>query len=90
MIDTYYKVRWRKFFELLAENFFRVKRVPEKTKKQKNGRNTFDDDYFYNQMAKYERTWITQEEANNVSDEDTMTVVLELIEKYRDAFSGNN
>ena len=90
MIDTFYKVRWRKFFELLAENFFRFKKVAEKTKKQKNGRNTFDDDYFYSNMAKYERTWITLEEAAAESDEDTMTVVIELVDKYRDDFSGKN
>ncbi|MBQ6707749.1 MAG: alpha-N-acetylglucosaminidase C-terminal domain-containing protein [Clostridia bacterium] len=81
-IDSYYAVRWRKFFELLAENFFRLKHVPEKTKKQLNGRNTFNDDYFYVDMAKYERTWITQEEAVATSDEDTLTVARELIEKY--------
>ncbi len=90
LIDTYYAVRWRKFFELIAENFFRVKKVREKTKKQLNGRNTFDDDYFYNQMAKYERTWITQEEAAAESDEDTLTVALELVEKYRDDITGKN
>jgi len=83
-VDTYYAVRWRKFFELLAENFFRLKHVPEKTKKQLNGRNTFNDDYFYVDMAKYERTWITQEEVVATSDEDTLTVARELIEKYKE------
>ncbi len=87
-LNTFYAKRWRAFFEILAANFKKLKRLPEKTKAQVFDRDAYLGSDFGISLAKVEKAWIAEyaPENDSVGKEDTLLVAKELVAKYAQNF----
>ena len=85
LIKTYYAMRWRSFFELLAVNFKGIRRISTVTHKQLNDRNEHRGSGFYKNLERTERNWIATCSPEEPSGENTLSVAKELLSKYRKA-----
>lgn len=87
-LKTFYGKRWRAFFEYLAANFKKLRRIPEKTNKQVFDRDTYLGSEFGARLSKVERQWITEysPEFDLVGKENTLAVAKELVAKYAPNF----
>ena len=82
VVGGYYSKRWREFFELLAKDFKKKKRISTVTRKQINGRNLSRGNSFYKKLDSTERKWITKCRAGEPGDEDALKIAEKLYEKY--------
>ncbi len=87
-LKTFYGKRWRAFFEYLAANFKKLRRIPEKTKNQIFDRDAYLGSEFGARLSKVERQWITEysPETDSVGKENTLSVAKELVSKYAPNF----
>lgn len=83
-VGTYYLNRWRAYYKLLASHFTKRRLVNLVTKKQIAGRNEFRGNKVYKRYEKLENYWISHYKPSEPSDEDTIDVAKELVNKYRD------
>ncbi len=83
LLNTFYLMRWRAWFEYLAVSF--KKRLPERTREQSLGRDAYLGSDFSRQLALKERSWISEYAPayDDVAREDTLTVAKELLIKYQ-------
>ncbi len=84
VLNTFYAKRWRAFFETLAANFKKLRRLPEKTKTQVFDRDAYLGSDFNISLSKVEKAWIAEyaPENESVGKEDTLLVAKELVAKY--------
>ncbi|MBR4050163.1 MAG: alpha-N-acetylglucosaminidase C-terminal domain-containing protein [Clostridia bacterium] len=84
VLNTFYAKRWRAFFETLAANFKKLRRLPEKTKTQVFDRDAYLGSDFGISLSKVEKAWIAEYAPENefVGKEDTLLVANELVAKY--------
>ena len=83
LLGTYYMLRWREFYYMLAQNFKGYKRVSTKTKKQFFGRNDYRGNGFYKNLERFEKDWISTCRPPAPSDEDPIKLSKDLLKKYR-------
>ena len=83
LLKTYYLMRWRALFEVLAVSF--KKRLPERTKEQSLGRDAYLGSEFNRRLAEKERSWVSEyaPETELVAKEDTLAVARELLDRYK-------
>ncbi len=82
LIKTFYLPRWYSFFEQLAVDFKKRKCKVTTTKRKHNDREDYDGTPFYRSVAKFESNWLSHYKPEPPSEEDTLEVAKELIEKY--------
>lgn len=87
-LGTFYSKRWRAMFEILAANFKKLRRLPEKTKTQVFGRDAYLGSDFGISLSKVEKAWIAEYNPENelVGKENTVLVAKELLVKYAPNF----
>ncbi len=87
-LKTFYGVRWRAFFEYLAANFKKLRRVPEKTKHRFFERDAYLGSEFGARLSRVEKDWISgySPEYEAVGRESTLDVAKELVSKYAPNF----
>ena len=90
LIKTYYAHRWRMLFEMLAGSFNGIRRVSTVTRKQLYGRNEQRGNGFYKNLERFERNWIATCSPEEPSDENTLKVARELLNKYRNGILETN
>lgn len=83
LLNTYYAERWHEFFTLLAKGFKKRKNISTVCRKQIDGRNPCRGDKFGKTLDKKERHWITTCKTTLPSEEDTLEVAAELLQKYK-------
>lgn len=83
LTKTFYAMRWRMFFEMLAGSFKGMRRVSTTTRKQIYDRNAHRGSGFYKNLERAERHWIASCRPEEVAAENTVVVARELITKYR-------
>ena len=83
LTGEYYAERWHAFFTLLAENFNKRKMISTVCSKSPDERNPQRGNRFYKQLDKSERKWIMSCMPKPLSEEDTLTVAQELLNKYK-------
>ena len=88
MLSTFYAIRWRGFFELLASSFRKLRRIPEKTKHQVFDRDVYLGTEFGGGLSRKEKEWIATYTPDNdaVAKESTIDVAKELVSKYKANF----
>ena len=88
MLSSFYALRWRALFEVLAASFKKLRRIPEKTKKQVYDRDLYLGSEFGGSLARVEKEWIATYTPDNesVGKESTLDVANELVSKYRANF----
>ncbi len=88
MLSSFYAIRWRAFFELLAASFKKLRRIPEKTKTQVHGRDAYLGNEFGGSLSRIEKQWIATYAPDNdaVGKESTVDVAKELVSKYAPNF----
>lgn len=88
MLTSFYALRWRALFEVLAASFKKLRRLPEKTKKQVYDRDLYLGSEFGGSLARVEKEWIATYTPDNesVGKENTLDVASELVSKYRANF----
>jgi len=88
MLSSLYALRWRALFEILAASFKKLRRLPEKTKKQVYDRDLYLGSEFGGSLARVEKEWIATYAPDNeaVGKENTVDVANELVSKYRANF----
>ncbi len=82
LTGDYYAQRWHAFFEMLADNFRKRGTVSTVCRNQVEERNPATGNAFYKKLDRIERKWITGCNPAPRSDEDTLSVASELLEKY--------
>ena len=83
LVCSYYGERWHEFFELLAGSFGKRRDISTVSRKLIDGRNPIRGTDFGKKLDKSERHWITTCAPTARSDEDTLTVAAELLQKYK-------
>ena len=83
LLNTYYAERWHEFFTLLAKGFKKRKNISTVCRKEIDGRNPCRGDKFGKTLDKKERHWITTCKTTPPSEEDTLEVAAELLQKYK-------
>lgn len=88
MLTSFYALRWRALFEILASSFKKLRRIPEKTKKQVYDRDLYLGSEFGGSLSRVEKEWIATYTPDNesVGKENTVDVANELVSKYRANF----
>ncbi len=84
MLTTFYALRWRAFFELLAASFKKLRRIPEKTKTQIYDRDAYLGSEFGASLSRVEKQWIATyvPDDDAMGKENTVDVAKELVGKY--------
>lgn len=83
LVGEYYAERWHSFFTMLAEGFKKRKQISTVCRGAKEGRNPQCGSKFYKALDRKERKWITSCTPKALSEEDTLAVCAELLEKYK-------
>jgi hypothetical protein len=89
LTGEYYAKRWHAFFTFLADNFKKRKHISTVCRDGKDGRNPQRGNGFCKQLDKTERKWITSCMPNALSEEDTLAVAQELLEKYKSSVAAD-
>ncbi len=84
LIKYYYLPRWEMFFKELEKNFGKDITHISTTPFNHNERNDYDTTDFQKKLSAFEFNFIDTYTTHKPSDEDTLTVVKELVEKYGD------
>lgn len=84
MVGHFYLNRWYKYFKMLAAYFDKPKKLKDISKHQFYERNAFADTLLAKRLEYFETEWIRDyvPRPTGVGEEDTITVMNELIEKY--------
>ncbi len=82
LIKTYYLPRWYSFFEQLAVYFKKRKCNVTTTKRRHGDREDYSGTPFYKNVEKFEKNWLSNYKPEAPSQEDTLEIARELIEKY--------
>ncbi len=85
LIKSFYLKRWRAFFEYLASVFNKRNVTSTATKNQIFDRDLYLGNTQYKKLAKFERNWLSHYHPCESSNEDTLEVCRQLLEKH-----GNN
>ena len=83
LLGTYYMLRWREFFYMLAQNFKGYRRVSTVTRKQYYGRNDYRGKGFYKNLERFEKNWISTCRPEAPSQDNPLKLSAKLLDKYR-------
>ena len=83
LVGDYYAKRWHSLFTMLAQNFKKRKDVSTVCRTQIGDRAPSRGNSFYKELDKTERQWISTCKPKAVSDEDTLDVAAQLLNKYK-------
>lgn len=84
MVGHFYANRWYKYFRMLAAYFKKPKKLKDVSRHQVYDRNAFADTLLGKRLEYFETEWIRDyvPRPTGIGEEDTITVMNELIEKY--------
>ncbi len=88
MLSSLYALRWRALFEILAASFKKLRRLPEKTRRQAYDRDLYLGSEFGGRLSRVEKEWIAtySPDSEAVGRENTVDVANELVSKYKANF----
>lgn len=83
-LESFYALRWRALFEILAASFNKMRRISEKTRQQVYDRDLYLGSEFGGRLSRVEKEWIATyaPDYEAVGKENTIDVAEELVSKY--------
>lgn len=89
LVKDYYEARWHMYYRSLAAYFDNPKKLKDNSKKQPLDRNEYNGSYQAKRLALFENNFLENyiPRKNGISEEDTVEVAKELLEKYSEVYT---